>query len=134
MRRPDLDSTSAFVLGMACALGVWLAFVSGAGLRETSSVLGIVVFGLLVWRLVSTWSELTVLEHALTVLLAASPLVATAAQAYLVAQAPDLPANPVLWLVVAHRAACLVLVVFWTRWLGRRTSPFRREPGVPSGA
>jgi hypothetical protein len=129
MRRPLLTRYDTLLLVIA-ALAVTAIIVSqGRDLRTASTVLGVATFALLTWRLVSTWPELTVLEHALAGLLAASPLVGALAQANLVRVADGgLPPNPWLWLVIAHRAACIVLVVFWTRWLGRRHSPFRRGP------
>jgi hypothetical protein len=105
-----------------------LVLSQGADLRRMSNALGVATFALLLWRLISTWTQLTVLEHALGALLATSPLVAAAASFYLLHASPDLPANPILWVVVLHRVACLVLVAFWTQWLGRRRSPFRRAP------
>lgn len=105
-----------------------LVAVEGFELRRFSNALGVAVFGLLIWRLVSTWPQLTVLEHALTMLLATAPLVAAAASFYLLSATTVLPYNPWLWVIVAHRSACIVLVIFWNRWLGRRHSPFRTRP------
>lgn len=127
-RRAPALRYDAILLGMVTVGLLSLVVAQGFELRRTSNALGVAVFGLLLWRLVSTWPQLTVLEHALTMLLATSPLVAAAASFYLLSTSSTLPPNPMLWVVVAHRAACLVLVVFWTRWLGRRHSPFRRTP------
>ena len=124
MRRLDGPLLAVLTVGLLV-----LVVVEGADLRQFSSALGVAVFGLIVWRLVSTCPRLTVLEHALSMLLASSPLVSSLATYALLHRAGGgLPDNPWLWLVVAHRAACLVLVVFWNHWLGRRTSPFRRTP------
>lgn len=127
-RRPHLDT--GLLLGVLTVGLLTLVVAQGYDLRRFSNALGVAVFGLLIWRLVTTWTRLTVLEHALTMLLAAAPFVAAIASVSLQhnAGAAPLPHNPFLWLVVLHRAACLVLVVFWTRWLGRRHSPFRRTP------
>lgn len=127
-RRPLLSRYDGILLALVSVAMLALVVAQGFDLRRFSSATGVVVFGLLLWRLISTWPQLTVLEHALTMLLATSPLVAAAASFYLLAQAPQLPANPLLWLVVAHRAACVVLVVFWNSWLGRHHSPFRHGP------
>lgn len=121
-----LDRYDSVLLGVATCGLLALVVAQGADLRRFTSALGVAVFGLIVWRLVATWPQLTVLEHALALLLAASPLVSSLAQYALIAAEPDLSPNPWLWLVVAHRAACVVLVVFWNRWLGRRHSPFKR--------
>lgn len=123
-----LDRYDSVLIGVATCALLTLVVAQGADLRRFTSALGVAVFGLLVWRLVATWPQLTVLEHALAMLLAVSPLVSSLAQYALLVAEPDLVDNPWLWLVVAHRAACVILVVFWTRWLGRRHSPFRREP------
>lgn len=132
-RRPLLERYDAILLTLATVGLLSLVLAQGYDLRRFSNALGVAVFGLLLWRLVSTWPRLTVLEHALAMLLAASPLVAAVASIALQTYAADdaLPENPWLWLIVLHRAACLVLVVFWTRWLGRRHSPFRRQPPAP---
>jgi hypothetical protein len=127
-RTPKIDRYDGILLGLVTIGLLALLVAQGADLRRFSNAIGVAVFGLLIWRLVTTWSRLTVLEHALTMLLAASPLVAAMASLYLARVTTDLPPNPWLWLVVAHRAACLVLVVYWNRWLGRRVSPFRRTP------
>ena len=127
MRAPILNRYDVVLLGTSALLVTLVLITQHADLRLASTVLGVTVFGLLMWRMVSTWDQTSVLEHALTILLAMSPLVAAFAQTALVqAAGPSLPDNPWLWLVIAHRCACLVLVVFWTRWLGRRHSPFRR--------
>lgn len=130
MRRPELERYDGWLLGVVSVLLLALVVGEGADLRRFSNALGVAVFGLILWRLVSTWPQLTVLEHALAMLLAASPLVGALASYSLIGRTDDLPSNPLLWLVVAHRAACIVLVVFWTRWLGRRHSPFRRVPST----
>lgn len=127
-RRAPALRYDALLLTIATVGLLGLVLAQGFELRRTSNALGVAVFGLLLWRLISTWPQLTVLEHALTMLLATSPLVAAAASFYLLSTDTPLPENPLLWLVVLHRAGCLVLVVFWTRWLGRRHSPFRRLP------
>jgi hypothetical protein len=127
-RRPLLTRYDGILLGCVTVGLLALVVSQGADLRRFSNALGVAVFGLLLWRLISTWRDLTVLEHALAMLLATSPLVGAIASLYLQHATTSLPANPWLWLVTAHRGACLVLVVFWTRWLGRRHSPFRREP------
>lgn len=130
MRRPLLSRYDVGLLGTTAVVVTFIIVAQGADLRYASTVLGVTVFALLMWRLVATWPETTVLEHALTLLLALSPLVYAVAQVALIHAADldghPLPANPWLWLVIAHRCACVVLVVFWNRWLGRRHSPFRR--------
>lgn len=125
-RRPIIDRYDGIVLAFVTVFLLSLVLTQGADLREFNAALGVAVFGLILWRLASTWDQLTVLEHALALLLATSPLVASAAQFYLTQQPGALPDNPLLWAVVAHRVCCLILVLFWTRWLGRRHSPFRR--------
>lgn len=131
-RTPKIDRYDGLLLACVTAGLLALVLAQGFDLRRFSNALGVAVFGLLIWRLVTTWARLTVLEHALTMLLAAAPFVAAMASLSLQARAEDLPTNPLLWLVVGHRAACLVLVVYWTRWLGRRHSPFKRIPATPS--
>lgn len=134
MRAPIVTRYDAALLGLAAVLVTAIIFTQGRDLRTASTVLGVTVFGLLMWRLVATWPDTTVLERALTILLAFAPLVTAVAQVSL-RHAADvdgsaLPPNPWLWLVIAHRCACVVLVVFWTRWLGRRHSPFQRGPDL----
>lgn len=130
-RRPLLDRYDGIVLTFVTLFLLSLILTQGADLRRFNAALGVAVFGLILWRLVSTWDQLTVLEHALSLLLATSPLVASAAQFYLSQQPGTLPENPLLWIVVAHRVCCLILVLFWTRWIGRRHSPFRcATPGT----
>lgn len=101
-------------------LGTVLA--QGADLRRLSAALGVAVFALLIWRTVSTWEVLTLLERYLAIALALSPLLAAIAQQALVMSAPDgsLPDNPWLWALVAHRIGCIVIVMMWPYLLGRR--------------
>lgn len=127
-RRPLVTRGDVLIYMVTATAVAVVLLAEGNDLRTLTSVLGVAAFGLLVWRLVSSWPELTVLEHALAMLLALSPLVSALAQTSLIRAAGDtLPDNPWLWLVVAHRCACLVAVVWWRRWLGRRTSPLRRD-------
>ena len=135
MRRPLLTRYDTVLLGTSAALVTAILVTQHADLRLASMVLGVAVFALLMWRLVSTWDQTTVLEHALAILLALSPLVAAVVQAALVHEAGgSLPDNPWIWLWIAHRCGCVVLVVFWTRWLGRRHSPFRRGDDTRRGS
>lgn len=127
MRRPLLTRYDALLLTVAALFVTVVLVAYGRDLRTVSAILGVATFALLTWRLVSTWPDLTVLEHALATLLALSPLVGALAQANLIRVTDTgLPSNPWLWTVIAHRAGCIIAVVFWTRWLGRRHSPFRR--------
>jgi FtsH-binding integral membrane protein len=132
-RRPLIERYDGILLGIVAAGLLGLVLSQGADLRRFTNAFGVAVFGLLLWRLISTWLRLTVLEHALSLLLAGSLLAAAIAQHALIARADGtLPDNPWLWVVVAHRACCLILVVFWTRWLGRRHSPFRNSASTTS--
>jgi hypothetical protein len=110
------NSAYGFVLGLVTTLALWLVIWTEADLRRFSNALGVAVFGLILWRVAATWDLLTRLERVLSVLLALSPLVSAMASFALSSKA-DLPGNGWLWLVVAHRGACVVMVIWWGVWL-----------------
>lgn len=93
-------------------------------LRMLTAMVGVLAAGLLTWRLLACWLDTTVLVHVLGGLLIASVVigaVATSVNAH-----NSAPANPTLWLLLAHRLACVVVAVMWPRWLNRTTAPYRR--------
>jgi len=117
----DRNLSGALLVIASVAL-LTLVVIDGADLRRFSTALGVAVFALLVWRTVGSWHRLTDMERVLALLLAFSPLVAALASLSLTARAGGtLPPNPWLWGILAHRAACLVVVAFWDKIMGRRT-------------
>lgn len=131
-RRPEVTRYDVVMYSITIfALALVTFSEGGFELRRFTNALGVAAFGLILWRLVSTWDRLTVLEHALTMLLAVGPLVSALASIGIQSNpAAVLPHNPWLWAVIVHRVACLVLVVWWSRWLGRKHSPFRSSAAV----
>lgn len=98
--------------------------MSTESLRLLVAIAGVVAAGLLCWRLLATWLDSTVLVHVLGLLLIASVLVG--ALATHVNRLNDAPPNPVLWLILAHRVACIVVAIMWATWHGRTDPPYRR--------
>lgn len=115
------------------ALGVALLVAAEAGVdpRLLSVLTGTAALGGLVFRLVSTWPEVPVLVHVLTILLVALLLVGALGQLQLAGSLPvgprieGTPLTLAVWPGIAVRCACVVLAVFWPQWIDRRTSPFR---------
>lgn len=122
-----------FVLLIA-ALGVALVVSAEAGAdpRLLSVITGTAALGGLLFRLISTWDEVPVLVHVLTILLVALLVVGAIGQLQLggsLPGAPDIGRTPLtlaVWPGIAVRVACVVLAVFWPQWVDRRESPFRR--------
>jgi hypothetical protein len=110
------------------ALLLVLVVATGADLRRFANALGVAVFGLLIWRVASTWDLLSPAERTLALLLATGPLAAAAAGLVLVARATELPPNPAIWAVIAHRVLCLAAVVFWPHWIHGRARIASRPP------
>lgn len=125
-RRPLLSSADWIVLTIAFAVTAATCVVWEWDHRAVNNALSVLVVSLLLWRLLGTWHELTVLEHVMVFLLIVGPITATAASLSLLATTTTLPENPWLWLVTVHRLGMAVLAIWWRRWLGRRHSPFRR--------
>ncbi len=123
-----------FVLLIA-ALGVAIlvAAEAGADPRLLSVITGTAALGGLLFRLVSTWDEVPVLVHVLTILLVSLLLVGALAQLQLAGNLPvgpridGTPLTLAVWPGIAVRCACVVLAVFWPQWVDRRESPFRRS-------
>jgi hypothetical protein len=120
-------------LVLILALGVALLLAAEAGVdpRLLSVITGTAALGGLTFRLISTWLEVPVLVHVLTILLIALLLVGALGQLQL---AGSLPVGPritpppltlAVWPGIAVRCACVVLAVFWPQWIDRRKSPFR---------
>lgn len=93
-------------------------------LRLVTALLGAAAAGLLLWRLLGCWLDTTVLVHVLGVLLVASVLLGAVAN-YVNAR-NDAPDNGVVWLILLHRLACIVVAVMWPHWLNRTDPPYRR--------
>lgn len=94
-------------------------------LRYIQSLIGMVAFAALLYRLIYSWPRLTVLEHALTMLLLGSLLIAALASLRVASFGQTVP-NEVLFPAIILRIGCLVLAVKWESWMGRRHSPFKR--------
>lgn len=105
------------VLVGVAAVGMALVLVTDADLRRVANALSVAVFGLLWWRLISTWDVLTRLEKVTIGLFAFGPLTSSLASLTLMARM-DLPYNPWVWLVVVHRVAVVVVILAWP-WLLR---------------
>lgn len=118
---PTTSRVHSALVGVATVLLLGLVVAQGADLRRFSAALGVAVFALLTWRIVSTWGVLTPLERYLAGGLATAPLLSAIAQQALVqASGGALPNNPWLWVLIAHRAGCVLIVVLWSHFLGRR--------------
>lgn len=107
-------------------------------IREIATYLGMIAFGLISFRLAQTWTRTPVVLHAVGLLLASS-LIVSAMGTYGLHQMDAAPSTftvltiyvPIIWLVIVHRVATIIVALMWGHWLDRRTSPFRRAP-IPS--
>jgi hypothetical protein len=126
-RRPLITGGDSVVLIIAFAATVGMCVAWDWDHRAVNNALSVLCVSLMCWRLLGTWYELTMLEHALVLFAIIGPLTAVAASLALLASNPDLPNNPALWLITLHRLFGVVIGVWWRRWLGRRHSPLRRS-------
>lgn len=100
--------------------------------RAINAAAGMLACLLLLFQLVRYWPETPTLVHALGILLIASVMLGAAATS--VNAMRDAPANPILWVVLAHRLACVVVALAWSHLA---TAPYRRllherTPHAPS--
>lgn len=93
-------------------------------LRLVTALVGALACGLLLWRLLATWLDTTVLVHVLGGLLVVSVLLGAVASS--LNNANGAPANPVLWLILLHRLLCILVAVMWPVWCDRKRPPYRR--------
>lgn len=120
------------VLTLLLAIALVVAAERGVDPRLLSVLTGTAALGGLSFRLISTWTELPVLVHALGLLLIALLLVGALGQLQLAGSLPGAPSvgpTPLtlaVWPGIAVRASCVVLAVFWPQWIDRRESPLRR--------
>lgn len=119
------------ILGLGTALII--AAEAGVDPRLLSVLTGSAALGGLIYRLITTWTEVPVLVPVLAILLICLLLVGalglTGSMAGSLPRAPDVGQTPLtlaVWPGIAVRCACVVLVVFWPQWIDRRESPFRR--------
>lgn len=132
-RRPIVTTADLVVFAISGVMVLLAMVATGFDHRAANNALSVLVIALLCYRLMSTWHELTVLEHALVFLAIGGPLAGSVASLGLSSVTTvALPENPWLWLVTFHRIGCIILAVWWRRWLGRRHSPFRRTTGETS--
>lgn len=124
-RKPLLNSSDWVVFVLAAAILAMILIATGFEHRAANNGLSVVVVTLIAYRLVQTWTELTVLEHAMSLLLIFGPITASAASLSLLASTSTLPSNPWLWGITLHRLGMVALAVWWRRWHGRRHSAFR---------
>jgi len=131
-RTPVMPHLNLRFTTLVVALLVVLAVVSQTDVdpRLVSSLVGAVALGGLLYRLISTWDETPVLVHVLSLALAALLLVGAVAQLQLGGFGPGAVRGPVpitagTWPGIVVRTGCIVIVVFWPRWIERRRSPFR---------
>lgn len=129
---PTSSRLHSVLVGLSTVLLLGLVVVAqGTDLRRFSAALGVAAFALLTWRAVSTWTILTPLERYLAGGLATAPLLSAIAQQSLVAATDgQLPDNPWLWALIAHRAGCILVVVFWSHLLGRRLQRQQRRASL----
>lgn len=79
------------------------------------------------FRLVTTWTAMPVLSHSLALLVGGFVVASSGAQ--YVAIQRGAPPNEFTLVFAALQLAVIVNALFWSRWLTRRTSPFRRSGG-----
>lgn len=102
-------------------------------LRELTSLVGMIAFGLLLMRLIGDRDHLDLLGHLIMWALLATILIGAVASMELQARVDpsELPNTVSLKLILAHRVVCIGIALMWPRLLGRylkkRYLPRRRQ-------
>lgn len=109
----------AVVSAVMAAVLVWGVDTS----RQRSSVLGVMVVAGVLVRLITFWSEMTVLEVVLAV--SASLTIALGAVGTYRLDLLDAPPSGVITWVIASRVLWLGIILVWPRLVGHPTSEWR---------
>lgn len=120
------------VLVAALGLAILTAYELGVDGRLVSTLTGAAALYGIVFRLVTTWSEVPVLVHVLSLVIVGFLILGALAQLQLGGFLPGpfqrgkVPLSIAVWPGVGLRVAIIVIALFWPRWVDRRESPFRR--------
>lgn len=112
-----VTSIGAILLAAVIAVG-------DLSLRQVASVLGVICFGGLIYRMIPYWGRMTRLEQVLSGILCLVIIISAAGS--LVLDQARAPGNPMLWPVLISRVTIIVVIVLWPWWI-ESTAPRTRK-------
>lgn len=136
MRVPVPTNLNIRFMMLVLLLGAGIAAAGFAGVdpRLLSALTGSAALGGITYRLFSTWDDCPVLVHVLALAIIGLLLVGAIGQLQLGGHGPGrfdrpVPLTIAVWPGIILRVACVVIAVFWPKWVERRHSPFRNQAG-----